>query len=45
MPEDLTDVLVSTPCVVEYDGLPYPRLILGVDDSIVEVSAIHRIGV
>ena len=30
VPEDLTNVLVGTHCVVEYDGLSYQRLILDV---------------
>ena len=45
VPEDLTNVLMSSHCVVEYDGIPYQRLILGVDDNMVEISAVHRIGV
>ena len=45
VPEDFTDNLVDRYCVVEYDGLPYPGKILDVDDDMVEVSAMHRIGV
>ena len=45
VPEDMTDVLVDNHCVVEYDDLPYPGLILDVDDQMVEVRATHRIGV
>ena len=45
VPEDLTNVLMSSHCVFEYDGIPYQRLILGVDDNMVEISAVHRIGV
>lgn len=32
-------------CVVEYDGHPYPGIILDVDDSEVEVTVMARIGV
>ena len=45
VPEDLTNVLVGTHCVVEYDGLSYQRLILDVDYNMVEISVVRRIGV
>lgn len=41
---DLTEALINQYCVVEYDKLPYPGIILDVDDDSAEVKVMHRIG-
>ena len=45
MPPELDETLISQYCVVEYDKLPYPGLILDVDDDSAEVKVMHRIGI
>ncbi|WAR05307.1 hypothetical protein MAR_020676, partial [Mya arenaria] len=40
----LSDSLIGSYCVVDYEGLPYPGLIMDVDEDTVEVTAMCRIG-
>ncbi|WAR19055.1 hypothetical protein MAR_000893 [Mya arenaria] len=42
--EDMDERLVGRYCIIDYDGLPYPGLILDVDEEGAEVSAMFRIG-
>jgi hypothetical protein len=42
---DVEESLIGQYCVVEYESLPYPGLILDVDDDDLEVKVMHRIGV
>lgn len=44
LPSSFDESLVDRYCVVSYDGCPYPGKILDVDDTSLEVSAMHRIG-
>ena len=40
-----TDIdLCDNWCVVEYDGSPYPGVIIDSDDDSIEVKSMHRIG-
>lgn len=42
--EELNETLIGQYCVIEYDGLPYPGLILDIDEDTAEVRAMCRIG-
>ncbi|WAR26590.1 hypothetical protein MAR_012294 [Mya arenaria] len=42
--EDMDERLVGRYCIIDYDGLPYPGLILDIDEEGAEVSAMCRIG-
>ncbi|WAR19946.1 hypothetical protein MAR_001784 [Mya arenaria] len=42
--EDMDERLIGRYCIIDYDGLPYPGLILDIDEEGAEVSAMCRIG-
>ncbi|WAR00137.1 hypothetical protein MAR_024509 [Mya arenaria] len=42
---EVDESLIGRYCVVEYDRLPYPGIILDVDEVDLEVKVMHRIGV